>query len=263
MSQPRNDDERGDLAAQRRIDDEANSWLLLLTSGVASGEERQRFVKWLDADPRHRETFDELCIAWQAADALRDAFTAPETQALNTHQGPDRARPAGRPRRRLGTSTPWRTRGTIFLTLIFLAAAVLTAPRVTTFLAADHRTAVGEQSRVALPDGSDVWLNTDTAIAVDFDDTRRRISLLRGEAHFVVVPSSERPFDVYASGGRIRVTGTAFTASTSGSTVSVSVEKGSVSVLSPAPREGTSAAGSNALLKGGHGVRYARGARPG
>lgn len=57
----------------------------------------------------------------------------------------------------------------------------------------DHHTAVGEQARIELPDGSIAWLNTDTAIDVRYSENRREIVLLKGEAQFDVQKIPDRP----------------------------------------------------------------------
>lgn len=69
----------------------------------------------------------------------------------------------------------------------------------------------GARSRMILPDGTQVWLNSDSKIQYDksFDDTIREVTL-DGEAYFDVVKNPERPFIVHTSNIDIRVLGTAF-----------------------------------------------------
>lgn len=110
-----------------------------------------------------------------------------------------------------------------------LAAAVLIGVQANALkvqLLADHHTAVGEVRRIELPDGSRVRLNTDSAIALYFDDRERRIDLLAGEADFEAAPAGAaggRPFVVTAGQGRVRALGTRFTvrADDDGATVTV------------------------------------------
>lgn len=98
----------------------------------------------------------------------------------------------------------------------------------------DYRTGIGEQSTVTLPDGSTVVLNTDTAIALDFGPTRRRIRLRHGQALFTVAGDGTRGFEVEARGTRTRAIGTAFeVAILDGDAVSVTVQEHAVEVQGP------------------------------
>lgn len=69
----------------------------------------------------------------------------------------------------------------------------------------------GTKSKLLLPDGTQVWLNSDSKLIYNssFDDTLREVTL-DGEAYFDVVKDPKRPFIVHTSGINIRVLGTAF-----------------------------------------------------
>lgn len=69
----------------------------------------------------------------------------------------------------------------------------------------------GTKSKLLLPDGTQVWLNSDTKLVYksDFNDSLREVSL-EGEAYFDVVKNPKKPFIVHTSGISIRVLGTAF-----------------------------------------------------
>lgn len=69
----------------------------------------------------------------------------------------------------------------------------------------------GARSRIVLPDGTRVWLNSDSKLQYgpSFNEDVREVTL-EGEAYFDVVKDQERPFIVHTSGIDIRVLGTAF-----------------------------------------------------
>ena len=69
----------------------------------------------------------------------------------------------------------------------------------------------GARSYLLLPDGSKVWLNSESRIEYkgNFNDSIREVSL-EGEAFFDVVKDKSRPFIVHTSDIDIRVLGTAF-----------------------------------------------------
>lgn len=69
----------------------------------------------------------------------------------------------------------------------------------------------GARSKIVLPDGTQVWLNSDSKLQYEesFNDSIRNV-VLEGEAYFDVIKNSKRPFVVHTSGIDIRVLGTAF-----------------------------------------------------
>ncbi len=71
--------------------------------------------------------------------------------------------------------------------------------------------AKGSKSRLLLPDGSKVWLNSNSKLVFDrrFGGKLREVTL-DGEAFFDVVKDKKRPFIVHTTAIDIRVLGTAF-----------------------------------------------------
>lgn len=69
----------------------------------------------------------------------------------------------------------------------------------------------GAKSKIILPDGTLVWLNSGSKLyySPKFTDTIRSVAL-EGEAFFDVVKDAKHPFIVHTSGIDIRVLGTAF-----------------------------------------------------
>lgn len=243
------------------IEDMAQDWFLRLTSGDVSERDRLAFAEWRDADPRHRAAYDEVCCLWNDLDAFRTAF---ETTGADVPSrpvpSPAPAAPAAR-RQTTDSRKPAsrRRRGVVAaLAAACVAAIVIGGADLPTRLAADHRTGVGEQASILLPDGSRVYLNTDTAISLGYSSEKRQVSLLRGEAVFDVAKDPVRPFTVRALGGNTTATGTVFGVWDKGQSATVSVNEGSVAVLSPA-----SGPAAPVLLNAGERVSYAVGASPG
>ncbi|WP_207480329.1 FecR family protein [Arenibaculum pallidiluteum] len=251
MREPRDRDE-----ATRDVDDAAQDWFLRLASGEPSAEELASFRKWRDADPRHRAAYDEIREVWNGIGALEAAWVpaAPPRPARRAVRG--------------GAVRGVAVRGLAVLGGLAAACAVLfvaASVDVPVLLRADHRTGVGEQRTITLPDGSLAHLNTDSAIALHFSDGHRRVSLLRGEAMFEVAKDPDRPFDVSALDGRSTALGTAFVVRESGEAATVTVAEGTVRVTAPAaPETETSGSpGSSVTLTAGRRVSYRRGGPPG
>lgn len=69
----------------------------------------------------------------------------------------------------------------------------------------------GQKANITLPDGSKVWLNSDSKLTYqnDFNKEKRELKL-NGEAYFEVAPNPAKPFTVYADDLSVRALGTAF-----------------------------------------------------
>lgn len=90
----------------------------------------------------------------------------------------------------------------------------------------------GQNYKVTLADGTEVWLNTDTKFSYPskFTDGERRVSL-QGEAYFKVKRDPQHPFIVEANGVETKVLGTEFNVRSYGKYNSyVTLIKGSVEV---------------------------------
>lgn len=254
------------------IDEAAQDWFLLLSSGEATAADRARFADWRDADPRHRAIYEELCRLWGDIDELREAFAAPQSPAplVESTLSKIGRRRTGRLRdRNLDDGIFRRFRRRMLwsgMAAALATAAVFAMPQISLRLQADHLTSVGEQARIVLPDGSVAWLNTATALAVDYGRERRTVTLLRGEAEFEVAEDAGRPFDVLARDGRSRALGTVFAVRdlgrrNRGPDATVTVAEGLVEVVSPAPT--ASQSGGRVLLSAGRQVDYKEGEAPG
>lgn len=73
-----------------------------------------------------------------------------------------------------------------------------------------YSTVVGEQARHPLPDGSNIQLNTNSIVTIDFTETYRKITLVRGEALFDVAKDKNRPFIVSSGKQSFTALGTIF-----------------------------------------------------
>jgi transmembrane sensor len=74
-----------------------------------------------------------------------------------------------------------------------------------------YETAIGGISTVRLSDGSQLTLNTNSHLDVEFTELQRIIRLQRGEFHIDVAHEPSRPLRVIAAGQMVQAVGTAFT----------------------------------------------------
>ena len=73
------------------------------------------------------------------------------------------------------------------------------------------RTEKGQKTTVMLPDGTTVWLNSDSRLSYDMTyDLKERNVSLSGEGYFEVAKDPERPFTVHTADYNVTALGTAF-----------------------------------------------------
>lgn len=210
--------------------DEAIERLVQLHSGSADAAARMDFLRWRGQSPEHER-------AARQAEALWGALP-------DTRHAEDYRRRARLPRR-------WLALAAAFVGAI---AVTLALPQPLAGLYADYTTRTGERRLLELADGSRVWLNSDSALSVDFNAQQRRLRLHGGEALFDVAKDPSRPFIVEAKGGEVRAVGTRFDVDSRGPQVRVDVTEGVVQV--------NSAGGAPVRLSAGERLTYRDSAAP-
>ncbi|MFV3412936.1 FecR family protein [Pseudomonas nitroreducens] len=213
------------------LSDEAIERLVHLHSGDAGAAERLDFLRWRGLSVDHEQAAREAEALWGVL---------PETRHAQRYR--QRAR---RPRRVLAMAAA------ACVAALGLAIAL---PRPLAGLYADYATRTGERRMLELADGSRVWLNSDSALSVDFGPQQRRLRLHGGEALFEVAKDAGRPFVVEARGGEVRAVGTRFDVDSRGPQVRVDVTEGVVQV--------SSAGGAPVRLSAGERLSYREAAAP-
>lgn len=203
--------EPDDRSQEERRSEEAAGWVARLQSSDATAADRDAFAAWCARDPKNAEAYHDLSSLWG------------ELKEAPVQKGRLRKLRAARHARRVAG-----------LLLLAVAGLGVSQSGWVDRLQADHSTGVGEVRRVALPDGSWAVLNTDTALRLRFDGSRRRVDLLRGEAYFEVAPMPARPFSVAGEALEATALGTRFAMQLSqgGRGPDVAVEEGRVAVRS-------------------------------
>jgi len=175
----------------RQIAHDAAQWFLRLQAADADPQAREACDRWRAADAEHER-------AWQLA--LR--FSA-QVQSIPPALG----------RSTLQRPATLNRRGALkaLTSLVVLGSLGVTLSRSGSLdtLLADASTAVGERRRLTLPDGSELHLNTDSAVDIRFSDASRTVLLRRGEV-LVQTAADPRPFLLLSSRGSFRPLGTRF-----------------------------------------------------
>lgn len=188
-----------DRTSSPNLQQQALQWLALMTSGTVDSKQQAAFLAWLQADENHRHAYDEAEQLWQQIGAL--VHYPPFQHSLNSYQN----KASNKVRRQQPNAYVY---GLALAACISFIAIVI--PWFNLRWQADYVTGSGENRMLTLADGSTVYLNTQTAIAVDYQKNERQIRLLRGEAEFVVQKDASRPFIVSVGDERIKALGTDF-----------------------------------------------------
>jgi transmembrane sensor len=204
------------------IEEQAAHWLVERDRGLSRERERE-LARWLNVDARHAAVFHALAETWSLIGEARPvALEADEHPAV--------------PHRRRAAWVPVTLAAAAAIVVASLGAWRFAEVRKgegdSPFVIAST-TEVGALRTVALPDGSVIQLNTDSAVDVRYTPEERRVALSRGEAHFTVAKNSGRPFIVSVAGVDVRVVGTIFNVRLRPEAVDVLVTEGKVRVDSP------------------------------
>jgi len=220
---------------------DARDWIVRLTAGNLSRQELDRFHAWRAQSPEHAQAFAREKEFWQLLQGVNDGNPTAAPVAVS----------------KLRRSVNRRS----FLVGGALAASVaaVAAPRVITWMRSDFATSSGEQATATLPDGSTMFLNTNSSVAVDFQPGRRLVSLLAGEAEFAVKPAAGVPFSVSALGGSSDANGGAYAVRSIAGEVTVTASTATVSVTGG---EAGAAAANMVSLAPGQQTRYLSGGAP-
>nr|WP_245404610.1 FecR family protein [Ancylobacter gelatini] len=220
----------------------AAEWVARLDGSPLADNEKRALRCWLEDDPDHRAAFEEAASTWRDLSQLR--LDPGPLRGLTPVRR--RTSPARRAIR-IGAFIGLLLLGTGFARYYFGDLWLLAT--------ADYRTSPGEVRTVTLADGSSVELGPASAIAIDFNDTERRVKFLAGEVFFSAMPRDAReprPFVVEAAGGTTTALGTQFAIEEEGNGAEVLAIEHQVTV---AFQRGTET--QDVVLSPGEQVRYA------
>lgn len=194
-----------DHMAHRRaaLQREAQHWLLRLTSGTATMHDANAFEHWCGQSPAHVEAFAETRRLWENLGPAAHAWMAGE-QARMAAQSP-RAVAAPRTQPRMSRRAFLGAAVAASAALVVMHPPLQLWPSLTD-MAADYRTATGEQREVDLGQGVVVQMNTQTTMNLRRSQGRlTSIELLGGEIQLKATAAASSPVSIFAGGGRIDV----------------------------------------------------------
>lgn len=193
------------------------------------------FTEWLEADPRHRESYDAIALLDARIDAARPILSRLLPGEFETM------------RRRI-PRVAWGAIAAGLIAVIAIGILRLQPGRAPETIA--YRAPIGQSRDVQLANGSTATLAPGSVLRVAKSGVVP--VTLDGNAIFDVRHDPARPLVVQAGGYEIRDVGTRFEVSTSGGMLRVAVAEGRVAVRSPGvARELEIDAGNALTLTGG------------
>jgi transmembrane sensor len=158
----------------------AARWYVELHCEERNEATRQAHYAWLELDPSHRQAWERLARLQEKLDKVTPGIGRVTLTSARAK------------RRDVLKVLAWHTTGL-------------------PLLMADQRTGAGERRRLRLDDGSQLQLNTDSAVDIRFSEKLRELHLLGGEILIETAPDPRaRPFIVHTRDGSIRALGTRF-----------------------------------------------------
>ncbi|MDC1075236.1 FecR family protein [Alloalcanivorax venustensis] len=188
------------MSELNRIRQQAAEWVVALQTAGADEHDRLRAEcdTWQAKDPRRRQVLEQIQRMWQATE-------------------PAQARRRQRRRRLTGLGAAL---------LLVLAGAQLPWA----YWGTDYRTAAGEIRTLTLPDGSQLVLNSGSAIDLEYGDATRTVELVRGELLATVAKAPDRPFQVVTRDLTATALGTEYSVRLDDGFTRVAVQESRVSV---------------------------------
>jgi transmembrane sensor len=195
---------RDDAVADYESLEQAAHWYAVLRDHDASEQDRTAWEAWLDARAEHRRAWTHIQAVSRRFEPLRGET---ERDAASVAMRVSRGGAATR-RKALGCLAALAGTGMAS----WFAWRLTPLHDLITARLADYSTGVGERRDITLADDTRVWLNTSSAIDVDYSGEHRLLTLKMGE---ILVETGRdtlaRPFFVDTRDGRLQALGTRFT----------------------------------------------------
>ncbi|MDR1780184.1 MAG: FecR domain-containing protein [Tannerella sp.] len=220
----------------KRKQTDINEVMISYLAGYATTDEKRELLQWLKTSDENVAEYAALRRLWQSSDMNNNA----ENEADNAALGKLHSRileDSLLRRQHSPTRYVWYSAAAVILVLVCATYWMTTHPVRTTetrtCIVNTFVTARGSKGKFVLPDGTVVWLNTESKLVCpDVFDGDTRSVRLEGEAYFEVARDDSKSFIVQTADMDVRALGTKFDVVSYGDdpTPSVVLLEGSVEV---------------------------------
>lgn len=222
---------------EQRIKAAAREWLLRLSLGSATEQDRAQCAAWCAEDLRHAAAYRRFESIWQDAAMLQELEPlAALPPARDTWWRRVCAGLAVHPLR-------WTASASLAISLVAIGLWMLLTPT-------HYATGIAQVRNIRLSDGSEITLGARSSLEVAFSRHERRVSLTSGVAFFSVVKNPSRPFVVLVGDKEVRDVGTQFEIWRNLASMRVSVVEGAVEVMQVADLPSEASRGMHLAARG-------------
>ncbi len=220
----------------QKIEAEACAWVLKF-EGTASPkvEDIEAFRAWMNQSAEHKRVLLHFAALWDDMGILSELMLAvpdgPKKSWLANFRAFGLTSIRKKIKKLMSNFTPV-VAGLVVLTGVIALSVMLFVQQNSLQSSIGEplslATDVGQTLERRLPDGSTVWLNTNSLVQISLKPHIRSVTVLKGEAHFQVAKDRARPFEVLSGDRLVRAVGTAFSVRRFEHDVKVVVTEGKV-----------------------------------
>lgn len=178
---------------------QAAQWYALLSASPVDPDTQCAWQRWHEQSALHRQ-------AWQYVERISQRFSPLQHDGELTMQTLTAARRTERTRRQALRTLAVISGGALF-GWVGLNNPSLSRPLLA--LRADYHSPTGAVRQIRLADGTRIWLNSASALNVDYRADLRLLLLVDGEV-LIETAKDPRPFIIETAEGRLRALGTRF-----------------------------------------------------
>ena len=196
------------------IEDEAYQWVLLFNGDrPVTTKEVAALQGWVERSPLHKQILKEVEAFWCEAEQLSQ-LAVPLSGGKSSGISALFSRLCNHllvvTRAAAGVLNPKRAVMASLSLVVCAALLYVVLPPLGSVGNGIYTTGIGEQEVLILRDTTQLQLDTNSQVKIDYQQGVRKIVLIQGKVHFEVAKNSGRPFEVYAGAGLVRAVGTAF-----------------------------------------------------
>jgi transmembrane sensor len=213
--------------------EQAVAWYARLQAPDCQPQERLEFGRWLEESSEHARAYASVERLVRELDARAGAD--PELRAMADAALVEDTAPSAA----VVFFRAWNSHLVPLAAAACLVISFFLAPALRDYMAeaparVAFETAAGQQDVLTLDDGTVTSLDSDSAFTVQMSADARDIELVKGRALFEVTHDRQRPFSVAAGSMKVIALGTRFQVQRKDKLVIVTLEEGSVEVVSEA-----------------------------
>jgi len=189
--------------SEEAIQEQACLWVSKMDRGLTD-KEQQEFISWTETSCFHRESVFKFASLWDDLSVLHELSALFPLEKHKTSH------------RLTKHFAKYALAASFIITVLFTGSIFLDQHLNSRQIQQQYveiknlSTVVGQHGSFSLSDGSIIQLNTNSLVKINFSQSKRSLTLVRGEARFEVAKDKNRPFTVISGDKSFTALGTIF-----------------------------------------------------